>query len=200
MTSSLVSRPGREVTWSGVSPCSASKRAATGVGFGCCATGPGCPGAVAPAGTASPMRAIAVSTATVVPWGTSSSSSVPATGEGSSVVILSVSIEASASPWLTSSPTCLSHWPTVPSTSVSASFGIRTSVSLNQRILFDVALHGPEQGTGVSAIQGTMIDAGAQICGRRQGEPTLAHNEPLFDRADPHRRHLTGQDQWNGEQ
>ena len=57
----------------------------------------------------SPMRAIGVSIGTVWPSETSSSRSVPANGEVSSVVTLSVSIDARGSPERTASPTRLSH-------------------------------------------------------------------------------------------
>ena len=71
-TSCLVSRPAPDVTWRGSSPCSASSRAARGVGFGAgdapggvgeAPGGPGDVGVAMPLGT--PMRAIGVSTATV---------------------------------------------------------------------------------------------------------------------------------------
>ena len=45
-------------------------------------------------------------------------------------VVAFPALAASGSPWRTVSPTRLSHCPSVPSTSVSASLGMRTSVSL----------------------------------------------------------------------
>src|SRR5829696_4848787 len=73
------------------------------------------------------MRATGVPTGTVCPLWTRTSSSTPSYGLGISESTLSVDTSKSGSSKETVSPTCLNQVPTVPSVTVSPSFGIATS-------------------------------------------------------------------------
>ena len=79
-----------------------------------------------PAGRTTARR---VPTFTVLPAGTSTSVRTPATGEGISVATLSVSTSNSASSAYTGSPIFLYQLVTVPSATVSPSWGMRISMS-----------------------------------------------------------------------
>ena len=68
-------------------------------------------------------RPISVPTSTVVPSGTTIASSTPSAGDGISTLILSVWISTSGSSLRTRSPTCFSHFETVPSATLSPSCG-----------------------------------------------------------------------------
>jgi hypothetical protein len=57
-------------------------------------------------------------------------SSVPLAGAGTSESTLSLSTSSSGSYSSTRSPTCFSHAPTVPSTTLSPSWGMMTSVAM----------------------------------------------------------------------
>src|SRR5829696_2332392 len=88
-----------------------------------------CGGASAAGESLSPARAtstISVPTSTVVPSETRNFSIVPATGEGSSALTLSVSTSARGSSISTSSPSALSQRVMVPSVTLSPSCGIVT--------------------------------------------------------------------------
>src|SRR5215218_2419024 len=88
-----------------------------------------CGGASAAGESLSPARAtstISVPTSTVVPSETRNFSIVPATGEGSSALTLSVSTSAKGSSISTSSPSALSQRVMVPSVTLSPSCGIVT--------------------------------------------------------------------------
>ncbi len=125
-------------------PCSAAMRAATGVASPLPPFGPGASSAAAgsaaagsaagdtvPLGWPSPacMRQTTVPTATVSSGSTSSSTTVPATGEGSSASTLSVETSTSGSSFATVSPGLTSHSSTVPSATESPISGMATSTS-----------------------------------------------------------------------
>jgi hypothetical protein len=74
------------------------------------------------------MMATMVPTSTVSPSCTMISASVPAFGDGISASTLSVEISSSGSSRPTSSPTCFSHFETVPSAMDSPICGIGTSI------------------------------------------------------------------------
>src|SRR5579883_1493041 len=102
----------------------AGAAAATG-----CAAGADACVAFAAAGSASlaaPTSAIGAPTAIVSPAGTRILRSVPAKNDSTSMLTFSVSISASASPFLTVSPSCLSQRRILPSSIVSPSLGITT--------------------------------------------------------------------------
>jgi hypothetical protein len=79
------------------------------------------------ASAGSPMRASGVPTGTVSPGRTSTSRSTPSYGLGISESTLSVDTSKSGSSNATGWPTSLSQRPTVPSVTVSPSFGMVTS-------------------------------------------------------------------------
>ncbi len=64
---------------------------------------------------ASPMTPIGVPIGTLWPAVTSTSSSTPLRNAGTSTVALSVSTSKIVSPWVTASPGCFSHSPSLPS-------------------------------------------------------------------------------------
>ncbi len=78
-----------------------------------------------------PMSANRVPALTVAPSGTNTLSRTPLAGAGISVLTLSVS--TSSSGWYSSiaSPSAMSHRPTVPSTTLSPSWGMITSVAMS---------------------------------------------------------------------
>src|ERR1700676_575739 len=90
---------------------------------------PAARGAAAPAPSPESMIARIVPTLTVSPWPTSILSSVPATSDGTSVATLSVSISTSNSSIATLSPSFLCQAATVPSSTVSPSCGMMTSIT-----------------------------------------------------------------------
>src|SRR5207249_497828 len=75
---------------------------------------------------------ISVPTRTVVPSGTRICWSVPSAGDGISTLILSVWISTSGSSLRTRSPTALSHFDTVPSATLSPSWG--TTIETDMRL------------------------------------------------------------------
>src|SRR5919108_162660 len=95
-----------------------------GAGAASGAAGGAPPAAPAPAEPSSLTSARSVPTGTVWPSWTRIFSTVPATGEGTSVSTLSVEISKSGSSRSISSPSCFSHFRIVPSTIVSPSWGI----------------------------------------------------------------------------
>ena len=80
------------------------------------------------------ITAITVCTSTVSPSGTLISASTPPAGAGISASTLSVEISRIASSRLTSSPTCFSHFETVPSAIDSPICGMMTS-TLDMQLL-----------------------------------------------------------------
>ena len=83
----------------------------------------------------SPMRAIAVPTFTVSPSWTRIFSIVPEADDGTSESTLSVETSTRSSSSSTLSPSCLSHFVMVPSTTDSPSCGILISVAIRLRNL-----------------------------------------------------------------
>ena len=81
---------------------------------------PAAPAAVSPAAASTP---ISVPTSTVVPSGIAIDVRMPSAGDGISTLILSVWISTSGSSLRTRSPTALSHLETVPSATLSPSWG-----------------------------------------------------------------------------
>ena len=72
------------------------------------------------------MTAISASYGTVSPSATSISRRIPAKGDGTSALTLSVMTSRSGSSLATASPGCLSHLPIVPSATLSPSWGMVT--------------------------------------------------------------------------
>ena len=103
--------------------CGIGAAGATGATGG--RAGSGCGGAATPA---SSMTAIGAPVGTVSPSATISSRIVPATGEGTSALTLSVETSTNDSYFSTVSPGCLSQRATVPSVTVSPSCGMRIVV------------------------------------------------------------------------
>ncbi len=79
----------------------------------------------------SSIRQSPVPTGTVVAGSTRISTRTPATGEGTSVLTLSLSTSSSGSYLSTRSPTCFSQVPIVPSVTLSPSFGIVIVVAVS---------------------------------------------------------------------
>jgi hypothetical protein len=79
----------------------------------------------------SPISAITVLTGTVVPGWTTIRRTMPAAGEGTSIVPLSISTISSGSSRATVSPSFLSHSATVPSSMVRPSIGMVTGVAMS---------------------------------------------------------------------
>ena len=104
-----------------------SRGGGAGAGSGAAGGGGGSDAAGTGAAASEPRRASTWPTSTRSPSLARISESTPATGEGTSVSTLSVDTSNSASSRATSSPTCLNHRVTVPSVTVSPSWGIVTS-------------------------------------------------------------------------
>ena len=104
-----------------------SRGGGAGGGSGAAGGGGGSDAAGTGAAASEPRRASTWPTSTRSPSLARISESTPATGEGTSVSTLSVDTSNSASSRATSSPTCLNHRVTVPSVTVSPSWGIVTS-------------------------------------------------------------------------
>ena len=77
----------------------------------------------------SPISAINVLTGTVVPCWTTIRRRMPAAGDGTSTVPLSISTVSNGSSLATASPSALSHSATVPSSMVRPRTGIVTGVA-----------------------------------------------------------------------
>src|SRR5215207_6536875 len=125
------------------------------------------------------MRATAVPTGTVCPLWTKTSSSTPSYGLGISESTLSVDTSKSGSSKATVSPTCLNQVPTVPSVTVSPSFGIVTScTSPSGGAAAGCAVAGWAAAAGGGVATASACGAGAAATGdpggpmRTTGEPT----------------------------
>ena len=137
----------------GASGADAGGVASAGAGAGAGASGAAADAGAAAAGTgAAPSTAISVPTSTVVPSATVMASSTPSAGEGISTLILSVWISTSGSSRRTRSPTCFSHRETVPSATLSPSWG--TTIEM------DIAPPLPAGGRGRGRGAGGLGDRG----------------------------------------
>src|SRR5829696_8241771 len=147
-----------------------------------------CGGASAAGESLSPARAtstISVPTSTVVPSETRNFSIVPATGEGSSALTLSVSTSARGSSISTSSPSALSQRVMVPSVTLSPSCGIVTGLATTPSCLLRFDRPGGEVGGHVGLVARQLEHGLLYPLGRRQ--------EVLHHRSgEGRRRHVGG--------
>ncbi len=94
------------------------------------AAGAGFPDGFAAVSPAAPSTAITAPTGALSPSATLSSVTTPSSNDSISMFALSVSTSARRSPDFTTSPGCFSHLRILPSSIVSESFGMRTSVAM----------------------------------------------------------------------
>ncbi len=126
---------------SGSRPARARRRRARRLGAGVAASWAPSPlGRASDAAASGSMYATTVPTSTVSPSPTAISTRVPADGAGISASTLSVEISRMGSSRSTASPTCLSHFETVPSAMDSPIWGMGTSIraTLDHSAMFAV--------------------------------------------------------------
>src|SRR5262249_12856675 len=147
-------------------------------------------------------RAISVPTSTVVPSATRICESVPSAGDGISTLILSVWISTSGSSLRTRSPCAFSQRPTVPSPTLSPSWGTTIELGISpcypasapcRRGCVSSARARPRGRTTLQpdapALEGARVLRA--LLGRAQDERRHRHRS-LADRIQRHERHVRG--------
>ncbi len=108
-----------------------------------CAAAVPAPRGVAAAPVTSSISAISTLYGTVCPSSTSIRRRIPSKGDGTSALTLSVMTSSSGSSLATLSPGCLSHFPIVPSATLSPSWGIVTLATYRSSCEVSVATGSP---------------------------------------------------------
>ena len=110
-------------------------------------------GASPPASSAVSMMAISALFGTVAPSSARISLRTPSNGDGTSALTLSVMTSSSGSYFATVSPGCLSHFPIVPSATLSPSWGIVTFATFAAPSDRLVALAGTRVVSSITAMR-----------------------------------------------